>query len=80
MNIDWWEIEDLAKLITGLSEDSADDDVEMALVDTFEISFEMFCKLVKALVPYTVSAEAAISGEKFKGFVSEGSFVIKVPV
>ncbi|MCL2656111.1 MAG: hypothetical protein FWD62_01610 [Betaproteobacteria bacterium] len=76
--IDWHDIEDLAKLITGLHEESDYNDVEVALENKLNIGFDQFCAVVEALVPYTIPARAAISGDVFKGFVNDGWFVVKV--
>lgn len=77
MKVDVFDVEDLARIVCGLKEDADGDAVEMALFEKFEISFEQFHAVVEALMPYTIPARAAISGESFHGFVTDGAFIIK---
>jgi hypothetical protein len=65
----------------GLDEDSADiEAIEHALADKYGVSFEGFMKIAEALMPFTIPAKAAISGELFHGFVNDGAFICKQPV
>lgn len=79
--MDWMDAEDLAVAVLGLPEETADSDtIEAALYERFECSFEQFYKIAKALVPFTIPAKAAISGELFQGFVRDGAFITKTLV
>lgn len=78
MSIGWMEAEELAAVICGLDEDNYDSrQVEDVLYEKFDCSFESFHKIVEALVPLTIPAKAAISGRSFRGFVKNGSFIVK---
>jgi len=77
----WMDAENLAVAVLGLDEETADSDViEQAVADKFEISMEQFQKVAEALMPFTMPAQAAISGEYFNGFVKDGAFICKQPV
>jgi hypothetical protein len=79
--MDYWEVEDLAMAMLGLDEDTADiEAVEHALDDKYGVSLESFMKIAEALMPFTIPAKAAISGELFHGFVKDGAFICKQPV
>ncbi len=81
MTLDYWDVEELAATILGLDEATADSNaIEQALADRYEISFENFQEIVEALMPLTLPAKAAISGEWFQGFVKDGVFIIKQPI
>ncbi len=79
MTIHYWEVEELAEAICGLSEGTDSDTTEQVLYDKFEISFESFEKLIKALAPMTPPAVSPLTGEAFSGFVRGGAFIVKVP-
>lgn len=77
----WMDAEELAVAVLGLDEETADSDtIEQAVADKFEISMEQFQKVAEALMPFTIPAKAAISGEVFCGFVKDGAFICKQPV
>jgi hypothetical protein len=76
--MDYWEVEDLAMSMLGLDEDMDDiEAVEHAFADKYGISLESFMKIAEALMPFTIPAKAAISGELFHGFVKDGAFTCK---
>jgi len=78
MKMDWMDAEELAIAILGLDEETADSyAIEDALLDKFEISLEQFHKISESLLPFTIPAQAAISGESFHGFVKDGVFIVK---
>ena len=69
-----WDIEELAHRAMGKTEDEAEEeinngDIDQAIFDKYEISFEQYCKVVKDLLPFTVPITAAISKTKFYAFV-----------
>lgn len=80
--MDWMEAEELAIAVLGLNEDDDPDShqIEQAMYDRFEITLEQFQKVAEALLPFTVPAKAAISGDAFQGFVKDGAFIVKTPV
>lgn len=80
--MDWMETEELAIVVLGLNEDDDPDSdtIERAMFDKFEISLEQFQAVAEALMPLTIQAKAAISGETFNGFVKDGAFIVKTPV
>ena len=71
------DITDLALAVLGLDDDASFEVVEQALADKFEISFENFEAIVKALIPFTIPARAALSGDLYHGFVRDGWFILK---
>lgn len=80
--MDWMETEELAIVVLGLNEDDDPDSdtIEQAMFDKFAISLEQFQAVAEALMPLTIPAKAAISGEAFIGFVKDGAFIVKAPV
>lgn len=79
--MDWMETEELAVAVLGLDEDTANSDtIEQAVFDKWEISMEQFQEVAGALIPFTIPAKAAISGEAFRGFVKDGAFICREPV
>lgn len=80
--MDWMETEELAIVALGLNEDDDPDSdtIEQSMFDKFEISLEQFQAVAEALMPLTIPAKAAISGEAFNGFVKDGAFIVKAPV
>jgi hypothetical protein len=74
----WMDAEELAVVVLGMDEETADSDaIEQAVYDKFDISMEQFQKVAEALMPFTIPAQAAISGESFNGFVKDGAFICK---
>ena len=80
MKMHWTEAEELASAMLGMDDEADSDAIEQALSDKFEISFDSFHKLAEALLPFTIPATAALSGEMFHGFVKDGAFIVKAPV
>lgn len=77
----WTDAEELAVAVLGMDEETADSDtIEQAVYDKFEISMEQFQAVAESLVPFTLPASAAISGEAFQGFVKDGYFIVKEPM
>lgn len=78
--MDWMDAESLAVAVLGLDEETADSDaIEQAVFDKWQVSLEQFQAIAGALVPFTIPARAAITGEAFHGFVKDGSFICKQP-
>ncbi len=79
--MNWMDAEELAVSVLGLDEETANSDtIEQAVFDKFEISMEQFQAVAEALMPFTIPAKAAISGEYFNGFVKDGAFICKQSV
>lgn len=78
--MDWSDTEELAVVVLGLPEYSDSDDIEQALYDRFECSFDQFQRIAESLIPFTVPAISAISGIEFQGFVNDGAFIVKEEV
>ena len=74
----WTEAEELAAVMLGLDPDS--DQIENGMADKFGIDMETFQKVAEALMPLTVPARAALSGDAFQGFVRGGAFICKQAV
>lgn len=76
--MNWMDAEELAVAVLGLDEETADSDaIEHAVADKFDISMDQFQKVAEALMPFTIPAKAAFSGEAFYGFVKDGAFICK---
>ena len=75
----WTDAEDMAAAILGLDEAADSEAIEMTLADRFDVSLEQFQKIAEALMPFTIPAPAALSGEVFNGFVANGAFIVKQP-
>jgi len=79
--MDWMDAEELAVAVLGLDEETANSDtIEEAVFNKWEISMEQFHKVAEALMPFTIPAQAAISGKSFQGFVKDSAFICKQPV
>jgi len=80
MSIHWTDIEELARILLGSDENADADEIEQELYDEYEISFEQFVKLIRALVKFTPVVETAILRTKAQGFVHEGALIVKQDV
>jgi len=80
--MEWFEAEELAVAILGFCDDDEldSDTIEQKVLEKFDVSLEQFAAVADALMPFTVPARAAISGETFSGFVKDGAFIVKAPV
>lgn len=73
MSIDW-DIEQLAYRAMGNTEDEAEiaineGDIDEAIFEKYEISFEQYCKVVKDLLPFTPQVRSGLSDNLFHAFV-----------
>ena len=78
-----YDIEELACQILGLNidDDLFDyDQIESRLIDTFEIDFDNFQKIINRLLPLILVSKSPISNEYFKGFASieRGIWLVKM--
>ncbi len=78
----WFEAEELAVAVLGYCDDDELDSatIEDKIFEKLGVEMEQFQKVAEALMPFAVTAEAAISGNVFNGFVKDGSFIVKAPV
>jgi peroxiredoxin len=77
--MDYYDIEELAAVVLGFSDDReySSDIIDEGLDKRFEISFDQFKKIVKALIPFTIPAKSPLTGEMWQGFVNDGAFIVK---
>lgn len=80
MNVHWTEAEQLAAKICGLDEDCDSDQVEQALYDKYEISFEKFNELIEDLAPLCEVGVSPLTDQKYRGFadVEQQCWIVKV--
>lgn len=74
MNIEW-NIEQLAYRAMGKTEEQMEqainnnEDIDEALYDKYEISFDNYIRIVKDLLPFTPVNVSAITNKRFHAFV-----------
>ena len=82
----YFEYEELAALILAKGDSEAADliidsgETPDHLWEKYEIDFDQFCKTVDFLINYTVQTTSPLTGTTYKGFVHNGSYVIKKEV
>ena len=69
-----WDIEELAYRAMGKTEEEAekainDGDIDEAIFEKYEISFEQYSQIVKDLLPFTPHIQGGITGNLFHAFV-----------
>ncbi len=69
-----WDIEELAYRAMGKTVAQTDDqinngDIDQAIFDKYEISWETYVKIVKDLIPFTSVVQSSFRGETIQGFV-----------
>lgn len=84
MSMDW-EIEELAYRAMGKTEEEMEDavnngDIDEALFEKYEVSFDQYCTIVEDLLPFTPKLEYALSGTKSHAFIDceEGRAIVKL--
>ncbi len=77
-----FEIEELARHLCGVDLDDDETDIDDAIYEKFEIPFDGFSKLIKALMPMIVVAESPLTLTTYRGFAitKDRTFLIKQPV
>lgn len=75
--MDMYEAEELAIAVLGLHEDSESDDIEVAIFNRFDVDLSTFTDIAKALIPFTIPAQVAITGKMYQGFVKDNAFIVK---
>lgn len=80
--MDYFDIEELLSAMYGITEDQRNDgfDFDDLLYEKFEIGFEEFSKVIKALLPLTPIVESALTGKKYHAFMKEGLALVKQEV
>lgn len=78
--IHWTDIEELAKLLLNLDENADYSEVEDALYDKYDASFDSFEQIVRGLIKFTPVVETAILQTKAQGFVHDDYFIVKQEV
>jgi len=81
MNLEW-EIEELACLACGKSEEETDNIINSACVDDmlyekYEVSFDQYFAIVKDLIKFTSITETALLKTKCQGFINGNEFIVK---
>ena len=81
------DAQELACAILGMDCDELvnegrDSEIEDSLYEKFEIGMEQFCDIVKALLPFTPTVKAGMSGDMYHAFVNEkeGVMIVKQKV
>lgn len=74
-----FDFEELGAKLCGLDEDSEYSDIESAIWEKYEMSFESFEKLVNDLIPYTVKSKSDLTESVRYGFVDheKGYYILK---
>ena len=77
-----WEIEELACLACGKTEEETDKiiddgDVDNLLNDKYEISFEQYCQIVKDLLLFTMIVKTELTNNLCRGFIKDNCFIVK---
>lgn len=75
MNIEW-DIEELAYMAMGKTEKETeaainDGDIDESIFEKYDTSFDIYCEIVKDLLPFTPKIKAGISGNIYHAFVIE---------
>ncbi len=73
-------MEDLAAEVVGLGGTEYEDDIQQIddlLMEKFNIDYESFEDLVKALIPFTIATRTALGNKLCQGFVKGNSFLVK---
>lgn len=80
--MDYFDIEELLSAMYGITDDQRNDgfDFDDLLYEKFEIGFEEFSKVIKALLPLTPIVESALTGKKYHAFMKEGLALVKQEV
>lgn len=77
--MNYMESTELALLVVGLDETADMEELDDVLFTQYGVTLEQFHTVAKALVQFTIPAQAGLSGDWFKGFVYQGAFITKQP-
>jgi len=69
-----WDIEELAYRAMGKTDEEAekeinDGDIDQAIYDKYECSFETYCAIVKDLIKFTPKVSSPLTGKSYHAFV-----------
>jgi hypothetical protein len=80
--IDYLDAEEVARHILGIDEDAEDlDDLtSQGLYEQYGMDIDQFRKLLTVIVPMIEIAESPLTHRLYKGFVSKGRWIVKIPV
>jgi hypothetical protein len=72
--MDSWDIEELAYRAMGKTDAEAEEainngDIDEAVYDKYDCSFESYCAIVRDLVKFTPLVQSALTGTAFHAFV-----------
>ena len=76
--MDWVDAEELAAVICDLGDEYDSSDVEDALFEKFDLSFEQFHKIADQLIKFTPILKSPLTDEHYHAFVSEGFAIAKI--
>lgn len=81
----YWDIEELACVVLGKTEDELDEiinngTIDEFLVERYGIDFETYSQIVKDLLYFTPHVSGALSGEKYHAFVKDNVMIVKTKV
>lgn len=71
------DVMELAIAVLGLPEDSEYEYIDETLYKRFECSLDTFSKIAGSLIPFTIPAQAGITGKVYQGFVKDNTFIVK---
>lgn len=72
------EVEELVEVVLGLTEEQINDnpDHEQLIFDKFGIDLDPFVKVAESLLPFTIGARTAITGDACQGYVKDQAFIV----
>lgn len=83
MSLNYYEVEELACKFLGLDYDSIDANTEIIeekLSDEYYIDLSIFSDIVSKLLPLIDVGKSPLTDELYKGFSSEGIWLVKMKV
>lgn len=85
MNFQQWDIDELACIAMGLSEEEKsnainNDELEDLIEERYETDLHTFSMIVRDLLPLTPIVQAGLSKKMFHAFVHNGAMVVRQEV
>lgn len=80
ISIPYWEIEQLVCHLVGIDYKQDYENIEEALYNAYDISFDDFHNLIEALVPMIDISLSTSTDEMYKGFAIDKNLIIKTKV
>ena len=80
-NDPWLDAYEVGSFLCDLDEPD-DEEIEQAIFDKYEISFEVFEQIIQDLLPLCETGISPINGDKFRGFaiVEKGLWLAKLKI